>query len=307
MPNRWPSKFLFLFPNTLHQPLTRYTGFKERFMFHSSVCGSSRLSQESKKSSNTSSSSVTLGTGHYAFCLSSPWNPLDVLLLHTCRGRWGPDMMCGYSVPRCSVRTRSQGDKPQINHASPNTLFFPAVETFFSVFFVPGLHLFWVSRASKHRDSKRAKKKSAWRMKWRRQRAADRAGAIFGSTRFSSRLTLLPVTPCLHCETVTSASSKSADAAVPDLFKCIWLTPHADTSTQPLLQCGQSLSLGKHFYRAADHMRPYLAWTFTLQASPFSGMEEGHRWRPGIELLTEYFRVSRWGFVATSPKIRLRI
>lgn len=54
------------------------------------------------------------------------------------------------------------------------------------------------------------------------------------------------------------------------------------------------------------HMRPYLAWTFTLQASPLTGTDKGHMWRPGMELLTKYLRVSWWISVATSAKIWLQ-
>lgn len=75
------------------------------------------------------------GDWSLCFCLSSPWNPLDVLPLHTCRRRWGPDMMCGYYVLRCCVRTRSQGDKRQINHVSPPTLCFSPPQRLFFLFF----------------------------------------------------------------------------------------------------------------------------------------------------------------------------
>lgn len=86
-----------------------------------------------------------------------------------------------------------------------------------------------------------------------------------------------------------------------------WPLTHTQAHNRCLNVAGLSI-WGSIFYRAADHMRPYLTWTFTLQASPFSGTDQCHRWRPGIELLTEYLRVSGWVFVLRrSPKVRLQI
>lgn len=225
------------------------------------------------------------GDWSLCFCLSSPWNPLDVLPLHTCRRRWGPDMMCGYYVLRCCVRTRSQGDKRQINHVSPPTLCFSPPQRLFFLFFFKSMHQFWVSHTVQtYLDaSSHEMQNSAWKIKWQRHRAADRAGAIFGSTWFSCRLTLLPVTPCLYCETMKSASPKSADAAVPYLFECIWLTPHTHTSTQSLFKCGRALNLGKHFlqsgrsHEALSRMDLYTSSQPFLQHGPVSQVKARYR------------------------------
>lgn len=280
--------FQFPFPNALYQPLTRYTyaGFKERF----TNMWTFRLANQTSAASLLSLRLVTsqlerAKSLQIRIRVQRPWGLVIMLFfvfavesswcaapphLPQAVGAWHDVWLLRAAV--AAFATRSQGDKRQINHVSPPTLCFsPAAETFFSLFFSSLCTSFESVTPWRH----------IWT--WQRHRAADRAGAIFGSTWFSCRLTLLPVTPCLYCEMIKSANPKSADAAVPDLFKCIWLTPHTHTSTQSLFKCGRALNLGKHFlqsgrsHEALSHMDLYTSSQPFLRHGPVSQVKARYR------------------------------
>lgn len=109
-----------------------------------------------------------------------------------------------------------------------------------------------------------------------------------------------------------SASTTSVAAAVPDLLKCIWLTPpHPLPQPEAHNHCLTCLSLCSAEAFWHNEKNWLITWSLILhrplhfEPGLFTATDMCHRWRPGGELLTKSLQGSGCVFVGRSAKMKI--